>query len=97
MSLEEWTEWLEGEGREKAKNLWYSVSRIVPAIPPPQAGPLDDEEGFQFVWNVNEHHLEIDTSESVEFEWFYYNRKTRSSYTTDDITAIKPYLRLICG
>jgi len=39
------------------------------------AGPLP-EGGFQFVWDREEHHLEIDILPDHSTEWFYRNRRT---------------------
>ena len=37
---------------------------------------LTEEGGFVMVINSAEHHLEIEVSPTLEFEWFYSNRET---------------------
>ena|ERR1700678_4179581 len=43
-----------------AFRLWVRLYAINPLLPPPEAGFSDDGKVLQFVWDRNEHHLDID-------------------------------------
>lgn len=86
-SFEHFISTLSEPNKDIAATLWAKIKTSFTKNIIPQAGPTND--GFQFVYDINEHHLEIDISQSYEVEWFYRNRKTDKYEGSDDI--IKSY------
>lgn len=77
---EKWLEYLSNlssPNKELANKLWNKLKEHFPNIPIPLAGPFhcNDDNFFQFAWDKNEHHLEIDIYE-YELDWFYRNRES---------------------
>ncbi len=74
----EWHAHLEGMTEplgSLARELWRLLQEVVGEPRVPQAGPVSGG-GFQFVWDRDEHHLEIEILADRTLEWFYRNRRT---------------------
>jgi hypothetical protein len=77
---------LSGPNAILARDLWSKVcASAVVHVPVPHAGPLPDG-GFQFVWDNEPHHLEVDILPDGSMEWFYRNRKT-DEFDGDDFSG----------
>jgi hypothetical protein len=101
-NLHDWLAYLEGlcePSGDLARGLWQLLCDSLGWAPVPQAGPLPDG-GFQFVWDRDEHHLEIDVLPERRMEWFYRNRRT-GQVAGDEIAAhslpeaVRNYLALL--
>lgn len=64
---------------EAVRSVWAGLRRQVLALPVPSAGPSDDGEVFQLVWDREVHHLEIDIKGDETAEWFYMRRDTEET------------------
>lgn len=74
---------------DRACAVWSELHGRLPKLPPPdQAGEIDGT--FQMVWDLNEHHLEIDVLREGGYEWFYRNRTTGDYCGEDDLSALSP-------
>jgi hypothetical protein len=86
---------LSSPNKELANTLWNALKKHFPNIRIPQAGPLISENtGFQFAWDSNEHHLEIDIlydklTDKYELDWFYRNRKTDTYNGSDCLLFVE--------
>jgi hypothetical protein len=70
-----------------SENLWFSLQKelgkklnnnIVFLQLPQYGGPFEDGI-YQFVWNYDKHHLEIDLLSDNSLEWFYLNRENKET------------------
>lgn len=63
--------------------LWANLSRAIAALPIPEAGPTADG-AFQFVWDRDRYHLDIDIRDDGTMDWFYSDRNSGKSDMGDD-------------
>lgn len=60
--------------------FWKNISQYKVGVP--VAGPYEPDvllNGMQMVWDVDEHHVDVDILEDGSFEWFYMNRFTNEN------------------
>lgn len=77
-----WNEWL--STRPLASKLWYAIKAGVEDAAIPTAIHHQENDGFQFAWDKDEHHLDIDILSNESVEWFYRNRETNKIDGTED-------------
>lgn len=61
-----------------------------------QFGP-NENEGIQIVWDLDDHHLELDLNPDGTFEWFYSDRNS-GFFTGEeecDLETLGIYLRKV--
>jgi hypothetical protein len=62
---------------DAAEAVWRSISSVVTALPPPNAGPVDDN-AIRMSWIAPNRYIEIDVS-VYGYDWFFRDTATRES------------------
>ena len=80
-----------------ARDFWKRIKAALPNIPVPQTGPTNIDGAFQFVWDRDEHHFDVElatryaevVSEGYSYaidtyDWFYRNRNTNFNVGSEE-------------
>ncbi len=73
-AFDKWLERQESGTARRVREVWDTVRRGVPGIPPPAAVPLDGARAVQLAWSQPGWHVEIDVREDGWIEWFARDR-----------------------
>lgn len=99
MNPKEWNDYLtniKDPGVSILANLLWDILGGYALPTPTQAGPYEDNTGFEMVWNKDEHHLDITIDQFHNVEWFYCNRNTnQTDGGENDLGAMMKYVELI--
>lgn len=76
-----------------ARDLWNKLVDAMPEVPEPTSfGSAEDNSDVQFVWDNDNHHLEVDSLGNGRFEWFYRDRSDGKTDGQDGVLIVPPVL-----
>lgn len=76
--LEEWLAAQSGSDWEMIQELWEELSRRLPELPPPAAGPGEDERA-RLSWSRRDLYVELEAAEDGTLTWYARDHRSQVS------------------